>query len=133
MKILLVSNGSLASAMLESMKNYFSQPELTAICFEQQHWDKARQEVALELKAVVRQNRQEPILVLCDTFGSTAFIETAILLEKMGLRKQSLILCGMNLPMVFKLYGLRDTATLQLCRSLYEEDSRHGTYLYAYA
>ena len=133
MKILLVSNGSLADAMLESMKNYFSQPELTTICFEQQHWKKARQEVADALVSALRQNPRESILVLCDTFGSTAFIETAILLEKMGLRQQSLMLCGMNLPMVFKLYGLKDTATLQLCRSLYEEDSLHGTRLYAYA
>jgi len=128
MKIILVSNGSLAQSLMDSMKNYFSRPELTAVCFQSPNWQKGRQELAQAIEAARQKNPQEDFLILCDIFGSTAFIEAAVLLEKLGLRRQSLLLCGMNLPMVFKLYGLRDTATLDLCQSIYEEEPLQQRY-----
>ena len=131
MKIVLVSNGSLAQSLLDSMKNYFSEPELTAVCFESPDWQKGRDALAWAIRKQLRKNPQERFLVLCDVFGSTAFIESAILMEKLGLHDQSLLLCGMNLPMVFRLYGLRDTATLELCRSIYGDAPEQNLQMYA--
>ncbi len=131
MKILLVSNGSLARSLLDSMKNYFSEPEITAVCFQSPDWQKSRDELAWSIRKQLRRNPQEKFLILCDVFGSTAFIEAAILREQMRLRHQSLLLCGMNLPMVFKLYGLRDTATLELCQSIYGDAPEQDLQIYA--
>mgnify|MGYP003593905507 CR=1 FL=1 len=50
MKIVLVSNGSLAQSLLDSMKNYFSEPELTAVCFESPDWQKGRDALAWAIR-----------------------------------------------------------------------------------
>ena len=127
MKMLLVSNENLAEAMLESLKAYFSEPEVEAVCFKHPNHLAARTKLAEYLKASFVLNPKETFLVLCDTFGSTACNESALLLQQLGLTNQSLMLCGMNLPMVFKLYGLKDSASLELCRSLYEGN---GSFVY---
>ena len=120
MKMLLISNENLAEAMLDSLKTYFSSPEVEAICFKYPNHLAAKAKLKAYFDACQTLNPKETFLVLCDNFGSTAFNGATLLLQKNGLAEQSLLLCGMNLPMVFKLYGLKDSASLELCRSLYE-------------
>lgn len=125
MKMLLISNETLADALLQSMKGFFSEPDIQTFTFQAPDWQSTRYSIAAFLAEAVLKNPQEEFLILCDHFGSTAYVETAILIEKMALQPQSLLLCGMNLPMVFKLYGIKDTTSLAYCRSLYDDDTRY--------
>lgn len=127
MKMLLVSNENLAEAMLGSLQTYFSSPDVEAICFKYPNHLAARTKLTVYLEACQQVDPKETFLVLCDNFGSTACNETLLLLQESGLAEQSLLLCGMSLPMVFKLYGLKDSASLELCRSLYEGS---GSFVY---
>ncbi len=130
MKLVILSNGNLAASLQQSMKHYFSDPDLKAICFNYPSHLSAQQELHNYLSACLSQNSAEDFLLLCDCYGSTAFNETALLCQKLQLAQHTLILCGVNLPMVFKLYGLKDSADLQLCRSIYADESTYGIYSY---
>ena len=130
MKIIILSNGDLAASLQQAMDHYFSKPDIHSIGFHYPSHAVARQELRSCIKAALARNPSEEFLLLCDYYGSTAFNETALLCKKLHLEKQSLLLCGVNLPMVFKLYGLKDSADLQLCRSIYEDTPACGIRLY---
>ena len=132
MEMLLISNGALADALLDAMKGFFSRPEIDACCFPEGQQEKQMAQLH-DYFAEKMADPQAECLVLCDIFGSTAFNETAILVQKMGLADRVLFICGMNLPLVFKLYGLKDFATLALCRSLYSDpaETEHGIRLFS--
>ena len=128
MNMLLVSNGTLAESLIESMHNFFSKPDIHSICFQYGNTDTAR----AELKQYFTERlttKDKSFIILCDMFGNTAFNETILLLHELGIQKQALIICGMNLPMVFKLYGLKDYSNIELCRSIYEQSEDRGIIL----
>ena len=81
------------------MDHYFSQPDIHSIGFHYPSHAVARQELRSCIKAALARNPSEEFLLLCDYYGSTAFNETALLCKKLHLEKQSLLLCGVNLPM----------------------------------
>ena len=132
MEMLLISNGGLADALLDAMKGFFSAPELQACCFPEGQQEKQVEELRTYFTEKMAAPEKE-CLVLCDIFGSTAFNETAILVQKMHLADRVLFICGMNLPLVFKLYGLKDFATISLCRSLYNDpaEPEHGIRIFS--
>jgi mannose/fructose-specific phosphotransferase system component IIA len=130
MKLVILSNGNLALSLQQAMQNYFSEPDIKAIGFHYPDHTTARQELRAYLKTSLTRNPDEDFLLLCDCYGSTAFNETALLCRKLRLEEHSLILCGVNLPMVFKLYGLKDSADLALCRSIYDSENSAGICLY---
>lgn len=126
--MLLVSNGTLAASLIESMHNFFSKPDIHAICF--QYGDTGAAKTALNQYFSERlASKDKSFIILCDMFGNTAFNETVLLLHELGIQEHALMICGMNLPMVFKLYGLKDYSNLELCRAIYEQSEDRGIIL----
>ena len=60
--------------------------------------------LATYLKTCEEQNPAEVYLVLADTFGSTAYIETVLLLEKLDIKDRATVYTGASLPMLLQLY-----------------------------
>ena len=56
------------------------------------------------VKICEEQNPQEVYLVLADAFGSTAYIETVLLLEQLGIKDRAVVYTGASLPMLLQLY-----------------------------
>lgn len=127
MKFLLISNSLLAEEMYKAMKNFYSNPELDFIHLATLSKDEFTQKVKNYLL-----NTSEEILILCDLYGSTAFNETAYLLQELSLLHRSAIITGMSLPMTFKLYGLKDQWKLDAIKSIYQtpESLKHGIFIY---
>lgn len=124
MKMLLVANGNLATAMKNSLANFFNDPDIEAIDFVYPTHLAGIHQLAGCLERSLRENPEETFLVMADSFGSTAMNETSIMLEKAGLSGRSLIIPAMSLPTVFKLYGLKDSVSIEYIRNLYTEDAR---------
>ena len=129
MNILLVSNGILAESLNESMHNFFSKPAINSKCFKYGNTEAAKSELK-KYFAKHSANKDSSFIILCDAFGNTAFNETVLLLHRMGIPKNTLIICGMNLLMIFKLYGLKYVGNIELCRSLYEQSEDKGISVY---
>ena len=128
MNMLLVSNGTLASSLLESMHNFFSKPDIHSICFQYGNTGAAKAELSQYFTDRLAQ-KDKSFIILCDMFGNTAFNETILLLHQLGIQENALLICGMNLPMVFKLYGLKNYSNIELCRSIYEQSEDRGIVL----
>jgi mannose/fructose-specific phosphotransferase system component IIA len=132
MNILLVSNGILAESLNESMHNFFSKPAINSICFIYGKTEAAKSKLK-KYFAKHSANKDSSFIILCDAFGNTAFNETVLLLHQLKIQKNTLMICGMDLLMVFKLYGLKDCANIELCRSLYEQSEDKGIFVYTSA
>lgn len=114
------------------MHHFFSKPAINSICFIYGKTEDAKS----ELKKYFTKhsaNKNNSFIILCDAFGNTAFNETILLLSHLGIQKNILMICGMDLLMVFKLYGLKDFASIELCRSLYEQSEDKGIFVYTSA
>lgn len=125
MKILLVSNGNLATSLIDSMNNYFSNTAIDAVCFACGHTMQGKADLEAYFKKQIAAN-SDGYLIFCDIFGSTAFNEVSIMVQKLNISKQTLIICGMNLPMLFKAYGLIDSANLKIFEEIYADYSASG-------
>lgn len=121
MKFLLVSNGTLAQDMRVAMQRFCANPEIDTIGLEEGQTDKFIGEIQHYLAGV-----SEEVLILCDYWGSAAFNEVVYCVKKFQLLEQTGIICGMNLPMVFKLYGLKDSWNIQNIRKLYSHSDSQG-------
>ena len=119
MKMIIVTNGNLAASLHDSLSEYFYQPDCRAIGFCFPNHEVGTAELALLLAQCQEQNPQETFLFLADDFGTTAYNETVLLLRKTGLERRSLVLTGVSLPQLIKLYGLKDAVSLDYLRSLY--------------
>jgi mannose/fructose-specific phosphotransferase system component IIA len=120
MKMFLVSNGKLAEAVKTSLAEYFTAPDVIAIGFDYGNHYAAQRQLAAGVAEALLQDPQEEILIVSDQFASTAWNEAAVLLAKCHLQGRSLLLTGMNVSMVLKLYGMKDDMDLLQLRSLYE-------------
>lgn len=118
MKMLFVANEGLAASLKKSLQEYFTVDEIAAIDFCHPNHKQACQELASELSKALATNPKETFLILADTFGSTAYIETCLLLKKAALTERALILTGMNLPLAIKCYGLKDSLPLDTLADL---------------
>lgn len=123
MKMLFVANEGLAASLKKSLNEYFTVDEITAIDFCHPDHKQAANVLANELQQALSRNPAETFLILADTFGSTAYIETCLLLEKSGLKDRSLILTGMNLPLAIKCYGLKDSLPFATLTSLLSDSA----------
>ena len=121
MKMLFVANEGLATALKRSLAEYFDVSEITAIDFCHPNHKQAVQELANALNQTLRTDSQAEFLILADTFASTAYNETKILLETADLQKRSLIITGMNLPLAIKYFGLKDSLSLKTLTELQTE------------
>ena len=62
------------------------------------------------LKACEEQNPNEVYLVLADSFGSTAYNETRLQLERLGISERATVYTGVSLPMLVQLYDEDEAA-----------------------
>lgn len=123
MKMLLVSEEGIAGAVADSMKNYFDNPDVEVITFDAANHNSA----VARLEEVVKANRYGQLLVLADVYGSVAYVETRIALEKFGVKDDNaLIICGMSLPMAVKLHNVKDIVSVKYIRQVYERHNRLG-------
>lgn len=119
MKMLFVANEGLAASLKKSLQEYyFDADEISAIDFCHPNHKQACGELAAALRKALDKNAGETFLILADTFGSTAYIETCIMLEQAGIKERSLVLTGMNLPLAIKCYGLKDSLPFHTLTSL---------------
>lgn len=104
MKTILVSNGSLAAVLKESLAEYVWQPTCKAFCFQRPSHLEAVTQLAAYLQACEEQNPQEAYLILADAFGSTAYNETVLMLERLGISSRATVYTDASLPMLLQLY-----------------------------
>ena len=127
MKYLLISNSNLAEEMYHAMQNFYTKPDIDFITLS----NRTSNDFAIKLKTYLA-NTSEEILILCDCYGSTAFNEATYLLQELNLLQRSTIISGMNLPITFKLYGLKDSWDIHSIKALYQnpESGNHGVLVY---
>jgi mannose/fructose-specific phosphotransferase system component IIA len=116
MKMLLVSNGGLANEMYKAMENFYAKPEIDVM-----ELDSVTKEVFIRKLRAYIQGTGEEILIVSDVFGSTAFNEAIYLIQSCRCQARADIICGMSLPLVFKLYGLKDSWSIESIKQIYQE------------
>lgn len=126
MKMLFVANEGLATALKKALAEYFDVSEIVAIDFCHPNHHQAIQELATTLTQTLNQDSQAEFLILADTFASTAYNETKLLLDRAGLQNRSLIITGMNLPLAIKYFGIKDSLSLKTLTEL-QNDSDTST------
>ena len=104
MKTILVSNSRLAASLKDSLAEYTPNPTVRAFCFEHPHHTAVAAELTAYLMTCQRENPGDSYLILADAFGSVAWLETMVALEKCGLKDRSVVYTGANLPMLLQLY-----------------------------
>ena len=104
MKTILVSNSRLAASLKDSLAEYTPNPTVRAFCFEHPHHKAVAAELMAYLMTCQRENPGDSYLILADAFGSAAWLETMVALEKSGLKDRSVVYTGANLPMLIQLY-----------------------------
>ena len=127
MKLLLVSNGNLSQGLYMAMEHFYYKPDIDYIILR----DSDKREYIAEIEDYMKKNCMEDILVLCDAYGSTAFNEIVVLINKLERIKSVGVICGMNLPMVFKIYGLKDMWSLASIKSFYKNSEKQGVIVYS--
>lgn len=126
MKMLMVSNGNFAEELYTSMKTFYSNPDIDYIGLKHA----ATPNYITKLQHYFKKYTED-LLILCDVYGSTAFNEAAILINKLHQNNKVAIICGMNLPMVFKLYGIKDTWDIESIKSFYSDSEKNGVIVYS--
>ena len=123
MKMLLLSEEGVAKAVAESMNHYFKDVNVEAITFDYKNHQKSVE----KLEQTIAENANEQILILVDVYGSVAYVEARVALEKFGINeKNSLVICGLSVPMAVKLYNFKEMVSIEYIRMVYERNDRLG-------
>ena len=126
MNLLIVSNGNFAEELYHSMKRFYSNPEIDYICLR----DEDINQYITKIQHYLIENTDD-LLILCDVYGSTAFNEAAIAINRMNRVNNTALICGMNLPILFKLYGIKDSWDLENIKSFYNDSEKNGVIVYS--
>lgn len=126
MNLLIVSNGNFAEELYHSMKRFYSNPEIDYICLN----DEDTNQYIAKIQHYLIKNADD-LLILCDVYGSSAFNEAAIAISKINRISNTALICGMNLPILFKLYGMKDTWDLENIKSFYNDSEKNGVIVYS--
>ncbi|MBP2631748.1 MAG: system, mannose-specific component [Firmicutes bacterium] len=126
MNLLILSNGNFAKELYHSMKRFYSNPDIDYIVLN----DTDLNQYSLELQQYLIENTGD-LLILCDVYGSTAFNEAAIEINKLDRVNNTALICGVNLPILFKLYGLKDSWNIENIKSFYNESEKNGVIVYS--
>ena len=110
MKTIIVSNGSLAAVLKEALGEYVGRPTCEAFCFQHPTHLQTSELLKEYLKACEEQNPSEVYLVLADSFGSTAYNETRLQLERLGISERATVYTSVSLPMLVQLYDEDEAA-----------------------
>lgn len=130
MKMLFVSNENLAATVKQHLASYFYKPEVEVICFPKSARLKAAARLQDYIQSCLTLNPDEKFLVLADYLGSTAFNETALLLQRLGLMGQSLVIPGLNLSLATRLYNYMKEHTFEAIRQLFPTRSFIQSFFY---
>lgn len=126
MNLLILSNGNFAKELYHSMKRFYSNPDIDYIVLK----DTDIHQYSVEIQRYLIEHTDD-LLILCDVYGSTAFNEAAIKINKLNRTSNTAIICGMNLPILFKLYGLKDTWDIENIKSFYNHSEKNGVIVYS--
>ena len=123
MKMLLLSEEGVAKAVAESMNHYFKDVDVEAITFDYENHQKS----VAKLEKVITENADNQILILVDVYGSVAYVEARVAIEKFGINENnSLIICGLNVPMAVNLYNYKEMVSIEYIKMVYERNDRLG-------
>lgn len=122
MKMLLLSEEGVARTVADTMQHYFKDVDVETLTFEPQNHFKS----VAKLEEIISENADNEILLLVDVYGSVAYLETRIALEKYGVKDNALIICGLSVPMAVKLHNVKNIVSVAYIRSAYERHDRLG-------
>ncbi len=103
--VLLVSHGTVAAAMHETLNAFFlgDRKDLLHACVEE---GMSPDEYAADVRRVLSVIREEDTLtVLADLMGGSPLTYASYVISTMGLSDRTEYLCGMNLPMIMEVLG----------------------------
>ena len=121
MKMIFVANEHLATSLQDALAGYFDRPGTDAVDFCHPDHTAGTRQLAKILSDALAENPAETFVILADTFGSTAYNETRLLLGRTDLTGRAIVVPGMNLPLAIKYYGLKDAVSLGYLHELQDE------------
>ena len=122
MKMLLLSEEGVATAVADTLQHYFKAVDVEALTFQPENHQKSVE----RLEKIIEENKDKEILLLIDVYGSVAYIEARVALEKFGVDENSLIICGLSVPMAVKLHNVKEYVSIHYVRMVYECNDRLG-------
>lgn len=122
MKMLLLSEEGVATAVADTMHHYFKEVDVTALTFQAENHHKS----VAELEKFIEENKDQEILILIDVYGSVAYIEARVAIDKFGIDDNALVICGLSVPMAVKLHNVKNFVSIHYVRMVYECNDRLG-------
>ena len=114
--IILVSHGQFASGFKSAIGVVMGMAdEITALGLEEGMDIKTFREKFLEILNQIP--KEDEIILLCDIIGGSPFTSSAELLRQEGFLERSLILTGMNMPVLVQLLLQKDDSALEQLKS----------------
>ena len=114
--IILVSHGQFASGLKSAIGVVMGMAdEITALGLEEGMDIKTFREKFLEILNQIP--KEDEIILLCDIIGASPFTSSAELLRQEGFLERSLILTGMNMPVLVQLLLQKDDSALEQLKS----------------
>ena len=114
--IILVSHGQCASGLNSAIGVVMGMAdEITALGLEEGMDIKTFREKFLEILNQIP--KEDEIILLCDIIGGSPFTSSAELLRQEGFLERSLILTGMNMPVLVQLLLQKDDSALEQLKS----------------
>lgn len=114
--IILVSHGQFASGLKSAIGVVMGMAdEITALGLEEGMDIKTFREKFLEILNQIQ--KEDEIILLCDIIGGSPFTSSAELLRQEGFLERSLILTGMNMPVLVQLLLQKDDSALEQLKS----------------
>ena len=114
--IILVSHGQFASGLKSAIGVVMGMAdEITALGLEEGMDIKTFREKFLEILNQIP--KEDEIILLCDIIGGSPFTSSAELLRQEGFLESSLILTGMNMPVLVQLLLQKDDSALEQLKS----------------
>ncbi|HJA29865.1 MAG TPA: hypothetical protein IAA15_09935 [Candidatus Olsenella pullicola] len=118
MKLLLVSHGDLAAGMASVLSNFFGMSEVSSACVS---IERGAQGLAEDVTAFLDACGDEQVVICSDLMGGSA---NQTVMPWLG-RENTIIVAGMNLPLLLQLAMVTGDVTLDEVRDMVEE-SRKG-------
>lgn len=114
--LILVSHGQFASGLKSAIGVVMGMAdEITALGLEEGMDIKTFREKFLEILNQIP--KEDEIILLCDIIGGSPFTSSAELLRQEGFLERSLILTGMNMPVLVQLLLQKDDSALEQLKS----------------
>ena len=123
--VLLISHGTLAEAMHNTLKAFFvgDRPDLLHVCMEEGMSPDQYAENVAEILSKVTEN--DKLTVLADLMGGSPLTYASYVINEMGLLQSTSFLCGMNLPMIVDLLTDREQPAVHVQKRGFLEEARN--------